>query len=426
MNKQIRIACKGHSTLALNKFEPFQGKLKKLSNENYEKLKKSILDLGFSEPCSVWLDPEGKYKILNSHQRVLTLKRMRDKEEYEVPALPISLIEAKTIKEAKKKILALTAQFGEMTKDGLKEFMVEADLKFDDVKDFRFPEVDLESFAPEDETNNSEGEDDIPEVSEKCHVKLGDLFLLGDHRLYCGDSTNKECVDLLMDGENVDLLLTDPPYGIDVVKSDGNVGGNRKNGKVGFANAGKYGAKASCRTYKSIIGDDKPFDPTFLTDLGDNQIIFGANNFASNLPDNSHWIVWDKKMPEKNDFSDAELAWTSFNKKIVKTFVFGWAGMIREGPRKDELENRVHPTQKPVGLFENILNYYDTYSILDLFGGSGSTLIACEKTNRKCMMMELDPHYIEIIIERFIKYSNKDVYRVDPKNKKTKWSDIKK
>ena len=246
-------------------------------------------------------------------------------------------------------------------------------------------------------------EDEVPEHTE-AKTKLGDLWLLGEHRLLCGDALKD--ADKLGDLKR-GLLLTDPPYGIDVVKFDGNGGGNRKSGKVGYAKAGQYGAKASCRVYKPIIGDDKPFDPSFLMAIGDDQIIWGANNFASKLNDNSHWLVWDKKMPEKNNFSDAELAWTSFDKKNVKTYVFGWAGMIREGDRKDELVNRVHPTQKPVGLMANIINDYSKEKgvVIDLFGGSGSTLIAAEKTNRKCYMMELDPHYCDVIISRYEKYT---------------------
>jgi DNA modification methylase len=110
-------------------------------------------------------------------------------------------------------------------------------------------------------------------------------------------------------------------------------------------------------------------------------------------------------MPEGTDFSGAELAWTSIDKKAVKTYKFAWAGMTRAGNRKDELTKRVHPTQKPVGLFEKILVDYPCETILDLYGGSGSTLIACEKTNRKCFMMELDPHYIDVIVNRYVKYS---------------------
>lgn len=115
------------------------------------------------------------------------------------------------------------------------------------------------------------------------------------------------------------------------------------------------------RQYKPVLNDDKPFDPSFLLNFNCDSIIFGANNFASKLPDNSRWLVWDKKTNEemdKDNFSDVELAWTNINKKSCKIYRHMWSGLIREGDRKTELQERVHPTQKPVGLLSNIINDY--------------------------------------------------------------------
>lgn len=241
--------------------------------------------------------------------------------------------------------------------------------------------------------------DEIPEVVEP-KAKLGEIYKLGNHRLMCGDSTDIATVEKLMNGEKADMVFTDPPYGMNVVKADGNIGGNRV-GKNGYGNKGQYGKEAKCGVYKPIIGDDKPYDPSHLFKMSEIIIVWGANHFSDKLPTSPHWIVWNKEMPEGTDFSGAELAWTNIDKKAVKVYKFSWAGMTRQGNRKDELQKRVHPTQKPVGLFEMILNDYDPKSVIDVFGGSGSTLIACEKTNRKCFMMELDPHYIDIIIARW-------------------------
>lgn len=249
-------------------------------------------------------------------------------------------------------------------------------------------------------------EDAIPEKVEP-RTKLGDLYVLGEHRLLCGDSKDTLSIDKLRNGIEIELLLTDPPYGMSVVKADGNIGGNRV-GKNGYGKKGQYGKEAACGVYKPIIGDDEPFDPNCCFGHSKAQIIFGANHFAHDLPNSPHWIVWYKEMPIGTDFSGAELAWTSIDKKAVKTYKFTWAGMTREGNRKDELSKRVHPTQKPVGLFEAILKDYEYHTILDLFGGSGSTLIACEKTKRKCFMMELDPHYCDVIISRWQKYTGKE------------------
>lgn len=148
MKKTVEIKCKGADALFIDQLEPFQGNLKELSKPNYEKLKKEILELGFSEPVSVW-PHNGKFLLLNGHQRVRTLQSMKT-EGFDIPKIPVSFIDAKDVKEAKKKILALTSQYGEITKQGLYEFMNDADLAMPEIEDsFRFPEINFEVFKAE-------------------------------------------------------------------------------------------------------------------------------------------------------------------------------------------------------------------------------------------------------------------------------------
>lgn len=129
--------------------EIYQGNLKNLSVENYEKFKKVILELGVSAPFILWIN-KGHHYILDGTQRKRTLTTMRDKEGYRIPKLPYVSVEAKNAKEAKKKILALTSQYGNMTNDGLYEFMSQGGLKWNDVKGaFSFPEVNMEKFKVE-------------------------------------------------------------------------------------------------------------------------------------------------------------------------------------------------------------------------------------------------------------------------------------
>ena len=232
-------------------------------------------------------------------------------------------------------------------------------------------------------------------------IESGEVWQLGNHRLVCGDSTKPEDVEKLMHGAQADMVFTDPPYGINIVNR-GNVGISSKTGFVGTNRLVK------AKSYSVMKGDDKPFDPVFLLNSAPTFLIIGANNFASKLPDNSHWIVWDKKAgigADHNNFSDAELIWTNIPKKSVPIYRYLWSGLLRAGERELELKERVHPTQKPGGLIIAILNDYSNENeiVMDLFGGSGSTLIACEKLNRKCYMMELDPVYCSVIIERWEK-----------------------
>lgn len=229
----------------------------------------------------------------------------------------------------------------------------------------------------------------------------------------------------------MDLLLTDPPYGIDIVKvreeSNGTLVDTKSNipihsrqGTVGIgARPGFHNGKVGKpdvvepRLYKPVIGDDKPFDPQHLLDLDVPTILFGANNFSSKLPDMSKWIVWHKKPSldaTPNGFSDCELAWTNFKGKAVLCYHHTWSGMIRQGERRLELKERVHPTQKPVGLLKRLIEEYCPPNgvVLDLYGGSGSTLIACAETGRTCYMMELSKDYVEIIQERYWNYRDKE------------------
>jgi len=297
------------------------------------------------------------------------------------------------------------AQLAELDLGKINEVIVDMGPDYD-VSKMGLPNFKVE--PADKQSKDTEGEDNVPEKAKK-RTKSGQLWQLGDHRLLCGDATKDVDIQKLTDGEKIKLLLTDPPYGMSVVKADGsNIEGKRKGSVVGKSKL----HKAKVGVYRPVIGDDKPFDPSPLLSLCQLQIIFGANHFSEKLPTSPHWIVWYKDMPEGTDFSGAELAWTNIKKKAVKTYKFTWAGMTREGNRKDELVKRVHPTQKPVGLFEKILNDYDAKSVMDVYGGSGSTLIACEKTDRKCFMMEIDPLYCDVILERWEKYTDKKAIKL--------------
>ena len=180
----------------------------------------------------------------------------------------------------------------------------------------------------------------------------------------------------------------------------------------GGHNNGKQAGNQMARdnVYAPIIGDEttetakKSYEVSML--FSDNQIIFGGNYFTDFLPPSRCWIVWDKKVA--GSFADGELAWTSFDKNL-RIYEFMWSGMRREGDRITEGKTRVHPTQKPVGMLGDILKDFsqEDDSILDLFGGSGSTLIACEQLGRKCYMAELDPHYCDVIIQRWENFTGR-------------------
>lgn len=246
----------------------------------------------------------------------------------------------------------------------------------------------LESIAPESPV----AEDEAPEVSQEPPIsELGKVYQLGRHRLMCGDATKIEDVERLMNGQKADIVLTDPPYGISIVSKNGGVGGGTE---------GKY---------RPVLGDDSiqtAIDAYNLcASLGiPKMVFFGGNYFANALPNSPCWLVWDKQDGKQVTFADCEIAWTNFTSP-TRMFTHIWDGFRRDS---EQGVSRDHPTQKPIKLMAEIMKDYgaENENVIDLFGGSGSTLIACEQTNRQCFMMELDPKYCDVIRKRYWKLKN--------------------
>lgn len=389
------------------KLVAFQGNLKEMSKDSALKLRESIFKHGWIAPVFVW----DKNYILDGHGRLLVLQELI-KEGYTIGPIPIVDIEAKTKKEAGEILLSINSKYQRMTEEGLYEFLHEMDISLDDLPYIELPDIDLEQFKAGyfDDNKGLVDPDDVPEVPLKPKTKKGDLYILGKHRVLCGDATSEADMSRLMDGKKADMVFTDPPYGINIVKSGGVLGG----GPPGFSRTRQPGGKSKGivgvkgivkpRLYWPIIGDDKPFDPTFLLNLAPTIILFGANCYASRLPDSIGWLVWDKVIFPESNFSACELMWVNKGKHI-KRYEHHWSGMVRAGGRKEELQDRVHPTQKPVGLIIQIFADYEGDLILDPFLGSGSTLIACEKTGRICFGMEIDPQYCDVIVKRWEDYT---------------------
>jgi 16S rRNA G966 N2-methylase RsmD len=239
--------------------------------------------------------------------------------------------------------------------------------------------------------------DRAEELREKWGVESGQLWQLGEHRLICGDCTDRAVVEKVMGGEN-GLVFTDPPYGISVV-TGGKVGGG------GYTKFGKVGGEnwVDSHNYHPIEGDEttetaQKFYSTCKEYGFTDFIIWGGNYFTDFLPTSRCWLVWDKQ--NTGNFADVELAWTSFDKG-AKKYEWLWNGLSRKGERSDELVSRVHPTQKPVGLHKLIMQDFESEIVFDGFLGSGTTLIACERLNRKCRAIEISPAYVSVALQRW-------------------------
>ncbi len=213
---------------------------------------------------------------------------------------------------------------------------------------------------------------------------------------------NIDCMEYMatLPDKAFDLAIVDPPYGI---------------GESG-ANNHTRSKLAVAKDYKPFAGDDlKAPDKEYFEQLmrvSKNQIIFGANHFISKIPFDSHcWIVWDKENGE-NDFADCELAWTSFE-SAVRKFEFRWAGMLQENMKNKEV--RIHPTQKPVALYEWLLTNYakEGDRILDTHLGSGSSRIAAYNLGFDFVGCEIDKEYFDKQEERFARHTAQTSLFVD-------------
>ena len=242
-----------------------------------------------------------------------------------------------------------------------------------------------------------EKDDEVPEIPEEPQSKIGDLYELGNHRVLCGDSTKIEDVERLMDGKKADMVFTDPPYGMKL-------------------NADYSGMKGwhQGKKYNNVIGDHADFNNDFINNIFSifkdtkEKFLWGADYYVDLLPDfgkTGAWIVWDKRVDESKDKmygSGFEMLWSQ--EKHQRRLLRGqWAGFMGDA----EARNRMHPTQKPTKILMEIMQEYCSSGevVADLFLGSGSTLIASEKTGRICYGMELDPKYIDVIVQRYVDYT---------------------
>lgn len=383
------------------KLKPYRKNAKKHPPEQVERIANSIREFGFQQPLVI--DTEGV--IVIGHGRFEAAKKLGLDEVPCLIADDLTDEQIKALRLADNKVAE-----SEWDIDLLDESL--AEILDVDMEQFGF--LDFED--AEDSATEIVEDNFTEDVKSKC--KLGDIWQLGNHRLICGDSTDVTVIDRLMDGVRAKLLLTDPPYGISVVSVDKKIGGDKpfgSKGKVGYGQKGKNKI-LDCNEYAPIIGDDTTDTARANYDVAltctENQIIFGGNYFTDFLPPSRCWIVWDKQ--NTGNFADAELAWTSFDKG-VRLYHFLWNGLCREGSREVEGKTRVHPTQKPVGMLADILKDFseENDSVLDCFGGSGSTLIACEQTNRTCYMAELDPHYCDVIITRWENLTHEKAVRLN-------------
>lgn len=264
------------------------------------------------------------------------------------------------------------------------------DIELLGLEDFEIPDIDV--LDPQTD------EDEVPEVETPITVR-GDVWLLGKHRLMCGDSTMIDDVEKLMNGEKADMVFTDPPYGMFLDTDYSKMPSTKKEGN---------------KKYDAIEGDNEDFsedliNTIFTFDYCKDIFIWGADYFAELLPDKNSgsWVVWDKRVTENFDKmigAAFELCWS---KNKHKREIARFNNTLFSG--ESDAKNKVHPTQKPIKLVEWFFDKWckDYKLCVDLYLGSGTTLIACESTNKICYGSELSEKYCDVIINRWQNYTGK-------------------
>lgn len=225
----------------------------------------------------------------------------------------------------------------------------------------------------------------VPEAPTVPVTQPGDLWLLGEHRLLCGDATDIDSWGRVLNGAKPVVIYTDPPYGLGIGTA----------GKIGKGKQHQQFEDDSTEVAAAAYALVQRQYPDVL------QVWWGANHYGSAVGNSSCWLVWDKET-QALTFADAELAWTN-HPSSVKVLRHRWHGI----KASEQDEARVHSTQKPVALTEWALEKLDppSGSVLDLFGGSGSTLLAAHRRGRIAHLVELDPTYCDVICRRFQEYT---------------------
>lgn len=433
----IVINCTGSDTIELHQLTEFQGELKERSAGDIDKIIKSIRKHGFSFPFFVWAHAaeNGNYinHVLDGHGRLEALKKLQSEGE-EIPPLPCVYVSAKDEAEAKEKLLKLNSQYGHMTAESVAQFLDGLQIDFDELQ---LPDgvLDLTKLEPEETKDDDEAPALKPD--EVADSERGQLYRLGRHYLFCGDSTNADDMRALMGDVKADLIVTDPPYNVDYegktaealkIEKDNMNDANFHTFLVAAYTAMFSVLKAGGAFYVWHSDIKGTIFRNALKEAGGQlrqcliwvknalclgqqdwqwrheSCLYGWKNGANHYWDGRRDLttVYDEK-PDYKKMNKEQLLQEITKLRgdnVPNTIIY------EDKPARNE----EHPTMKPVKLFQRLIknSSKEDDAILDPFGGSGTTIIACEKLNRTAYVMEIDPHYCDVIRKRWTKWAEEN------------------
>lgn len=416
-------------TIKITDLKPAEYNPRRISDEDYQKLKNSISTFGLVDPIIVNLK---NMHIVGGHQRydVLLDEHMLDNDFLaELPMVRLgdvgfvftdTELSIRDDDHEKALNLALNKISGEWDELKLQPLLEELKLSPIDIRLTGFSEPELEEWNIDTTEETGEGvvEDDYVEPDElEVSVKKGDIYKLGNHRLMCGDSTNDEDIKKLMNNQKADMIFTDPPWNV-------NYGAVKPDNAQGYTTRKILNDSMTSDQFKEFLTNIFTAVKEILHDGAITYVVMSAQEWGNIMNVLSqcefHWsstIIWvkDRLILSRKDYhTQYEPIW------------YGWLSNSRRlHPLKDRKQSDVweiprptkseeHPTMKPIELCARaITNSTDPdNNVIDIFGGSGSTLLACEQTNRNCYSMELDPKYCQVIINRWEEFTGEKAEQI--------------
>ena len=383
-----------HKIVSVEDLIPYALNSRTHSDAQVAQLAASIREFGFTNPVLV----DDANNLIAGHGRLLAARKLKMDQ---VPAIVVAGLDdrkrrALLINDNK---LALNAGWDE---DALRVEL--EDLSGDYGKLMGFSEDELVALLQNAvSTDGLTDEDAVPDVPAVPVTVEGDVWLLGRHRLMCGDSTRIDVVERLMDGRKADMVFTDPPYGVSYTGGLSDKGGGLK------ANAREMIKNDDVDLYCEAVTISAAFclGPVFM--FYADTVPFGLYGGVQDVGgDVVALLIWRKKGgygalgASYKPNHEPCLIWKP---KGAKLNFIGSTTENRVWDEDKDFSNKLHPTQKPVTIPERAIRNHKADTVLDLFGGSGSTLIACEKVGRDCRMMELDPKYCDVIIQRWQEFT---------------------
>jgi ParB-like chromosome segregation protein Spo0J len=359
---------------AIERLTPYARNARTHSDAQVAQLAASIREWGWTTPILV--SPDGG--VIAGHGRLLAARQLG------MVNVPVIVAEGWSEAKTRAYVLAdnqLALQAGWDNELLALELGELGELGFD-LDMTGFGEDEIAALTPGG-TEGLTDPDEVPEPPAEPITKAGDLWLLGEHRVLCGDSTKAEDVARLMGGEKAKSVVTDPPYGIGPLMQGGTW-------------AKKAAAHLSAMREWDATTSQQFFD--MVVSLGVPSVVWGGNYFIT--PASRCWLAWDK--PEFPTMSSVELAWTNIDKNAKRI----------ECPRTHQADGaKEHATQKPVRVMAWALEFVPAGLVYDPFLGSGTTLIAAEQLGRKCYGMEISPAYCDVIVKRWEQFTGKQATR---------------